>query len=238
MYYYLILNSIDSINANEPNNSTFILSNFKKELVHSKVCLSQVILPALEYPVNARNNMLVFQEDGVATNLTATLEVGSYNATELATQIKTQLDTIGANTYTISYDEISYKYTITTDGTSVKFINDESTCFKLLGFPTTDTSFASSLTSSYPIRLDGTQFVDIVGSLPSNNLSSDNRPVLYRIPIDSSFGSIIYYKPPNEEWIDVKGDINTLDLRLIADDGRPYDLPANCEVQYTFQFAK
>lgn len=64
--------------------------------------------------INDRNNKLDFIEIGT-TELTATLTKGSYTPSELATEVKTQLDVAGANTYTVTYNSITKKFRITSD---------------------------------------------------------------------------------------------------------------------------
>lgn len=56
------------------------------------------------------NKYIDFDEGG--SELTATLTTGEYNGNSLATEIKTQLDSAGGLTYTVTYDEATAKFTI------------------------------------------------------------------------------------------------------------------------------
>lgn len=67
-------------------------------------------------PITTENNKIAFSETS-GTELTATLSVGSYTPGDLATEVKTQLDSSGASTYTVTYDSITRDFTITSDGT-------------------------------------------------------------------------------------------------------------------------
>lgn len=67
-----------------------------------------------EIDIDATNNKLDFTEDG-STALVATLSSGVYTLASLASEIKTQLDSAGAATYTVSYD-VDDKITIATTG--------------------------------------------------------------------------------------------------------------------------
>lgn len=62
--------------------------------------------------IDSTNNKIPFTEDGT-TQLTSTLTSGSYTPGALCTEIVTQLDTAGANTYATSYSSITRKFTIT-----------------------------------------------------------------------------------------------------------------------------
>lgn len=55
---------------------------------------------AFEIDIDSTNNKLDFDEGG--SELTATLSSGTYTLSELATELKTQLDAAGAATYTVS----------------------------------------------------------------------------------------------------------------------------------------
>ncbi len=48
---------------------------------------------------------------------TATLTTGVYDAAELAAHIKTQMDAVGGQTYTVTYSDTTRKFTISASGT-------------------------------------------------------------------------------------------------------------------------
>lgn len=236
MSTFLILNTNDSYTT-EPSNAGFNITNFNEANFYSKISLKSIILPNLVYPINSNYNTIVFEEDGKAADFTATLTAGAYTATELATEIKTQMDSAGANTYTVTYDSNTFKYTISTSGTSLRFTSD-TTADKIMGLDTSVTTFASSVTSSYPIRLDGSQFIDVICSIPSSNITSDNKPVYKRIPLTSSFGEILFYESTYDDYLPLRADnLISLDIRLLDDNGNAFELPTNSEVQYIFRLS-
>lgn len=67
------------------------------------------------FVIDATNNTITFYENSVSTTLTATLTTGTYSAASLATEIETQLEAAGANTYTVTYDLINFKFIIDLD---------------------------------------------------------------------------------------------------------------------------
>jgi len=87
-------------------------------------------------------------EEAVATPLLATLDPGTYTADTLATEIKTQLEITGAETYTVTYDANDLKFTITSAGVGGGTIlnlnwlsgpNTATSAKGLLGFTANDT---------------------------------------------------------------------------------------------------
>lgn len=105
--------------------------------------------------VTGSNDALDFNEDG-STELNATLDSGTYTADDLATEIDTQLTaTGGATTYTIAYNPITAKFTITqaTGGTFELMWNGSNTatsCGDLIGFDiSAEDNGATSYTSDY-----------------------------------------------------------------------------------------
>ncbi len=107
-----------------------------------------------EFIIEPANNTIEFNEGG--SNLTATLTTAIYNAASLATEIKTQLDSAGTLTYTVTYSEISHKFTISTlSAFSILWNTGSSTTTefgKLLGFDTdADDSGSTSYSSDEPV---------------------------------------------------------------------------------------
>ena len=66
-----------------------------------------------EIDIDATNNKINFNESG--SELTATISTATYSLSALASEIKTQLDSAGALTYTVSYG-INDKITISATG--------------------------------------------------------------------------------------------------------------------------
>lgn len=62
------------------------------------------VFTSFKVDIDATNNKIDFSEDNGTTTLTATLTAGTYDKTSLCTQIKTQMEAVGALTYTVSFD--------------------------------------------------------------------------------------------------------------------------------------
>ena len=77
------------------------------------------------FVIDATNNKLDFDEGG--GELVATITSGNYTASTLATEIKTQLDTAGGDTYTVSYSTSDGRWTIASDGSTLELLWDTGT---------------------------------------------------------------------------------------------------------------
>lgn len=107
--------------------------------------------------IDNTNNKMDFEETS-SSELTATLTNGSYTPAELATEIDTQLTSVGASAYTVSYDSITRKFTLVSDlaggGNTFKLLcatgtNQAKSAWKLLGYDDDDQVTAGSHTSVY-----------------------------------------------------------------------------------------
>jgi len=68
------------------------------------------------FVIDSTNNKVNFKESGAGPELTATLTVDSYTPSGLATEIKTQLEAAGAETYTVTFSTTNGKWTIASGG--------------------------------------------------------------------------------------------------------------------------
>lgn len=222
----LLLNTRDAENASNTN-PKFNIHNLKLE--HTRLRLLEAVIPNLRYTIHSGNKTFVFQENDTATNSVATLTEGNYSATSLGTEIKTQLDAAGANTYTVSYDTSTMKYSIISSSDNHKIMSS-STCLYELGY-TEMTSFSLTSSSTYPVRLDGTTYVDVVCyHVNGGNITSDNRQsVLMRIPMEVENGAVVYYHNRNPHFSEpvMMNDLKHLELALRDDKNNEYVLPSS-----------
>lgn len=112
--------------------------------------------------VTAANNKIDFKEVGGtgAGTYAVTLTSGAYTPSELATEVKTQLDSVGDDTWTVSYSSQTKKFTLLSNlnggGTSVELLGATGTsaansALPLLGFDDLDYTGAATYSSNYPI---------------------------------------------------------------------------------------
>lgn len=208
---------------------------------HFKIGLKSCVIPNLVYPITSQNNTFVFAEGGGA-NIVSTLTVQNYTGSELATELQTVLNADGALTYVVAYDSQTGKLTVAPTSSTVQFKTTHAsfTAGFVLGFDTTsDTVDASSITTSYPVRLDGSMYVDIemAGASTKSITSKNTSSPFVRIPLTSSFGSIISYEntdiSDNLLPIDASS-LSNLRLRLRDDTGANWVLPNTAYCSFVF----
>jgi flagellin-like hook-associated protein FlgL len=109
---------------------------------------SQVTLDNYEVRLKNIYTVTTGANDGIRFDagggpVTATLTAGSYTGSQLAAQIKSAMEAVsGGNTYTVSFDEASGKFSVTNDignpPLSLLFNNPASTAATMTGFTATD----------------------------------------------------------------------------------------------------
>ncbi len=107
--------------------TTFELYKLDYEILPSSINLSD------------KNNTLVFSEANASTPLTIGDLKSNYSLSALASALKTALDAAGASTYTVTYDSVTRKYTIASDGAGADGV------FKILGGSATESQVLTSI---------------------------------------------------------------------------------------------
>lgn len=104
--------------------------------------------------ITAKNGKIDFAEGG--SQLTATLTPGSYSPTTLCAEIKTRMDAAGAQTYTVTFNAITRKFTIAQGGATFSLLfatgtNAYISASGVLGFDIEDQTGAMTYTSGYAL---------------------------------------------------------------------------------------
>lgn len=110
------------------------------------------------HTVDTTNNKIDFNEG--SGEITAQIAIGSYSATEYATQVQTAMNAVGSFTYTVTFSRTTRKLTIaTSDGNFSLLAATGSSiatgAWSLMGFAATDLSGAQTYTSD---GTSGSQF--------------------------------------------------------------------------------
>ena len=235
----LFLNTKDSVSPSTPYNTTFVLngsvvSNFDDY----SLTFQSMEIPNLRYPVNRFNDVVYFKENGGAT-ITTSLTNQTYTGTELAVELASKLTASSgvAETYTGTYNQQTKKITITAGGfTGLSFVDGDNNSNTVTGFAAGPILLGGG-TATYTVRLDGTSYIDVITNISTDNYSSDKKSnVLFRIPMLQPFGSIVYISNPTDDFLSISTDsIQTLDIRLIDDQGNIFELPSNCNISMTLK---
>lgn len=236
MYAYL-----DSRNSNDSNNNDFNLyfNSFNLNGGQYLISLDSAIIPNLIYPIRTGYNAILFRENGSGPTLTSTLTSGVYDATTFCSQLKTQLEAVGAETYTVSISSTTKKITIASTGTmELRTTEMSAGMCAILGFGAAElTGYAASITGSLPVRLDNPAndyLIIMMDNISNGSLSSQvvSRSVLEQVPLNQSYGEIVYYENNGDENHSLV-DVSTLDsvrIRILDVSGNPVSLPSNCYV--------
>lgn len=240
----VFLDTRHSTTPETPSDCEFELNfNVANDLTNYSLSIESVSFPNAVYVINSTNNKIYWKEDGGAT-ITSTLTTNNYTGDEIAVELQAQLnaDTALARVYTVTYDSQSKKLTVSCNAgvpDTIQFVSGDFNTYNELGY-NAPTSALTILTSDYPIRLDGTQYIDVVSSIGNMNYSSNGRTnILARVPVLSGFGSIVYYENDSDDLLDlVQNDMTNLEIRLLDDRGYQWDLPANANVSYVLKLVK
>lgn len=169
------------------------------------------------YNVRPETNTIVFGDGG--TTKSATLREGMYSGTQLADEVARALTEKGTQTYTVSFDAIGGRLTVSAPGT-FKFLSSGTTSSRILGMKE-DTSPSTSYTMPQPIDLTGTQLVLLnipeissAGSVVYGNRESLN--IIDAIPIINDLGTVQVYSNHQSEFLDINDQvISEISIRLL-----------------------
>ena len=89
------------------------------------------------YEISIDNNL--FDIDEGSGQLTAELSIGIYTPTDLAVELKTQLDAVGTKTYTVTFNRSTRKFTVSCDSGTFEILVQSGTssavaCYDQFGF--------------------------------------------------------------------------------------------------------
>lgn len=115
------------------------------------------------FEITTSNNKFSFYENGAGPILNATLTSGVYNADGLASEIETQMESAGANTYTVTYNKSTFKFEIYLD-TGTSFLIDATSyavannVFDTIGFTAVMAGYGTSKTGD-EVRIHTEEYV-------------------------------------------------------------------------------
>ena len=224
----ILLNSENRVSGNSHNGSIKLLNALEGEYYVESFTITDRI-----YNVSDTNNKVYINSYNGATpsNHTLTLTNGFYSETQLRDELSTKLNTISGNTYTVTYDSKTAKYTITeTSGDTFKFTfldNTSNSARKLIGFSKANTSYSTTHTSD--IGADLCPFKIICCSLDEVGKKHIKTTEHYHTDLyfscESSYGGTIRWMCDKYiQLIDVFKTPKTLNYRFHTIDGNDINL--------------
>ena len=145
MSRYIKLNSSDR----DSGNSSDFTINIPQHLRSRRLRLAYASIPISWYNINSTNNKIYFQENGISTNIIATIPVGNYNNSTFPSAIETAMNAVTTggiyNTYSVIIDTITNKMDVSASN-PWRFYNsvDKSTypnnTHKVMGFDNSATT--------------------------------------------------------------------------------------------------
>jgi len=190
---HTVLKSDDRASGTEINGSITLATALKSGIYKVK----EFTMINNLYNVTTNNNKIYFDETAILK--TGTLTSGFYIASDLITNIQDAMDLAGGNTYTITHDDLTNKFTFSSSGNfGFAFSsNTASTSRFLLGMNASDVAESTSDISDFPIRLcpNKSFYLKFPTCSTYDNLTlSNNNTTNIRISSDALFGDIIRNK--------------------------------------------
>lgn len=159
------------INSKERESSSTSSSDFhielKKPIQGCYVYLISAHIPNTFYNITSSNNKIRWSYGATPTSTSATIPDGAYAADDLASQLQTLMDAdVGdTNTYSVSYDSTTFKFTFSRASGSNDFrldFSNSDTPYYILGFANSNTALdANDKTSSSVANLHPYQHIFI-----------------------------------------------------------------------------
>lgn len=238
--HLLFLDTRHSIRPSTPWDTEFNLNNaISANLDDYRMSIQSAEIPNLVYPVNRFNDQVYFTENAGPV-ITTSLTRKNYDGNELATVLATVMTaaTTVAETYTGTYDIYTKKITISAAGaTAITFEDGASNSAEITGFTNFGQILIGGGVAENVVRIDGTEYIDILTNLNTSNYSSNGSSnVLFRVPMNTSFGTVVFQQNATTDFIFVSSSsMNTFSIFIRDAQGRPFELPPNANCSFVFK---
>ena len=230
--FILYVNSKNRNNPSTTNSSLFNLPLAFPPLHVSRITLLNAIIP---------NTFYAFRDDTIKTNNyfdfvdslgnnQIQIPVGTYNSTQLVTELQTLLNAASTDTYTVSYDTINLRLNITSSFAGFQILgltgaNASQNCLSLLGFNNVDTTPGASQTAPNAINIQGPKEIFIKCSqfqAPIHD-TRNSFVALFQVSLTAPYGSINFYEQfqGHETGINVETrSLNSIDIEIVDENGK------------------
>ena len=225
-----VLVSSDTINSIKHTFTLNLDTTFRNV---TRVSLMNVALPVSDMNVRTGVNDKLYILVGAAP-YTVTLSQGSFNATELATEIETKLNATGSGTYTMTYATTTFRFTITNASNNFAFVDGVNHAYKQTGIVPASQVQALTQLSTNAIQLNTSHSILL-------NLNNLTKPVYvprlhivgsFLVNVDENYGYIYFGNRSSLKGQDLyytnNVDISYLDVSLVnAETGTAYEVTSD-----------
>jgi len=227
----IVIDSRDRDTLTYTSNSNYQIDLDEEYKNVLSVELVSIDIPKTQYLINENNNLLYFASNGFS--YTATVPIGNYTIDELLVALKSSMDTLSSNTFTITNSALTNKITISiaTSTFDLQFVDKTNHIGKLLGFITSsDIIGQTSLTAPNQYDLNGPTYI-ILHINEFENLFGKKSSVkkgFAKIPLDATQTEYKYFKNTQDyhvikEFSPPLAKLAQLNIRFLNYDGEEYD---------------
>lgn len=223
---------ISSENRTNPNNSSS--TNFSIQLSNPinerylLYALKAATIPKTYYNIDSPRNTFTITDSTGLQNIV--VPIGNYTIAQLITEIENQLNALAVDTYTVTYNTISAKITITSTFAGFEINPTLATLQGLildqLGFNLGVTYTGASITAPNVLDISGIKNVYIVISEFTQYLrNTTNAFQNFKVQMNGQFGDIIYWTDESgyHQYFNIqpsnRSNIRTLNIRLVDEYG-------------------
>lgn len=217
----LVISSKDRMNQSDTSSSFTV--QFNEAIRFDKLAFVGAYIPNTIYNITSSNNLVYFND---GANRIATIPSGNYDVSTLSSAIQTQMNSVSALTFTVSYSPMTYKMTITgTAPYSLTFgTNTTNSIAKKIGFANLNTTPALSQTGNNAVQLNKQIMYINIKELVSIAKTSSNIIYNFAIPINANSNEVIQYYEntafKQEFSIGNNMNLNTISFELRDEDNQ------------------
>ena len=243
--YNLVIDSRDRNTVSYPDNYNYQidLDYIYKDILSVELVSANV--PKTQYLINSSNNKIYFTDNG-SSELIATIPVGNYTSTTLATAVGTAMTTAGTNTFTVTDDTLTNTYTIAvntgtytldfagvseTYGSTTRIRYRDNSIGPIIGFAQTDLSGAITYTGANQYNFNGPTYILLHISDFDNLYGVHNNSItksFAKITLDTDLNSYKFFKSQSDyitkkEFSPPMAKMAQLNIKFLNYDGSFYD---------------
>jgi hypothetical protein len=197
------------------------------------LAVKKVSFPFNLYNVQASNGTFSIDYNSIIS--TVVIPQGNYDALTLRSALQTALQLVDPS-FLVTYSNLTSKYTFTATLAFSFLLSSNYRTSQLLGFDLVDTPASNNVTSTYPINIYFTQYIDIIcdqllqfayssySTSNSNALAKHSSKILKRVYVNDivPFGQVnIIYDVPRLFDYSPHTNLQQLKLVLHDDQGQP-----------------